>query len=144
MRIPLPVFLLSLCGLRICSAQEPIEFSVVAYNVENLFDVDGVALFKDYEQNESKEGDPFTYTRRKLRAKLAKITEVLRRLGEPTSDGPEIILFQELEADFTPKSAAVDYGAFLESHSDRSASDMLAQTGTPRMRAFLPKPGCSR
>ena len=30
---------------------EPITFTVVTYNVENLFDVDGVSIFDDYKLN---------------------------------------------------------------------------------------------
>ena len=50
-------------GLSGCSASNR-EFSVVAYNVENLFDLDGIAIYSDYEQDEP--DDPFTYGRLKL------------------------------------------------------------------------------
>lgn len=66
-------------------------FEIVVYNVENLFDVDGEALFDDYR--------PPGYTPVHLAAKLDGITRVLKRYG--AGQGPDVILFVELEADQT-------------------------------------------
>jgi endonuclease/exonuclease/phosphatase family metal-dependent hydrolase len=71
------------------------EFTVLVYNVENLFDVDGVALFGDYRQGA--EGD---YGPGPLINKLEGIRTTLAAVNNGT--GPEIILFQELELDRTP------------------------------------------
>ena len=95
---------------------EPVTFTVVTYNVENLFDADGVALFDDYKVDSG-------YTPRKLLTKLQAITNVLKSVDD--GDTPEIVLFQELEADFTPESTVEDYDAFLEMYSDTTAADML-------------------
>ena len=70
------------------------SFQVVAYNVENLFDVDGVSLYKDYQ--------PEMYGMSELENKLGVISDVLKKIGGPT--GPEIILFQEIEVDRTPNN----------------------------------------
>ena len=50
---------------------EPLTFTVVTYNVENLFDADGVAMFDDYKVDSG-------YTPRKLLTKLQAITNVLK------------------------------------------------------------------
>lgn len=97
------------------------EFTLVAYNVENLFDADGVAIFNDYQQNAP--GEPFAYTRQKLLTKLANASAVLSALDHPR--GPDVILLQELEGDFTPESAIQDYDAFLAAHHGLTVVEML-------------------
>jgi len=96
-------------------------FTVVTYNVENLFDVDGVAIFDDYKIDSKP--DPAGYSRQKFLTKLQNIATVLKTVDG--GDGPEVILFQELEADFTPESTVEDYDAFLEQHSSQTAESML-------------------
>ena len=95
---------------------EPLTFTVVTYNVENLFDADGFSMFDDYKVNSG-------YTPRKLLTKLQSIASVLKSVDD--GDTPEIVLFQELEADFTPESTVDDYDAFLEMYSDATVADML-------------------
>ena len=70
-------------------------FTVVAYNVENLFDADGVSLYDDYK--------PETYGSTELENKLAAIIRSLRLIGGPT--GPDVVLLQEIEVDRTPNSS---------------------------------------
>jgi hypothetical protein len=96
-------------------------FTVLTYNVENLFDVDGVAMFDDYAIED--ESEPFSYSRRKFQTKLENIAAALKIFNNGA--GPEIILFQELEADFTPESSVPDYDAFLSAHAEHSLGDML-------------------
>lgn len=96
-------------------------FTVVTYNVENLFDVDGVAMFNDYVIED--ESEPFSYSRRKFQTKLENIAAALKTFNE--GSGPQIILFQELEADFTPDSTVADYEAFLNAHADQTLGEML-------------------
>ncbi|MGB0742985.1 MAG: endonuclease/exonuclease/phosphatase family protein [Opitutales bacterium] len=110
-------------GLQEPVAEPPIEFSVVAYNVENLFDVDGVALFDDYKQDEA--GGPFAYTRLKFLTKLENAVKVLDAL-EP--GGSDVILFQELENDFTPRSSVEDISAFIEAHKNTTVRAMLTDS----------------
>ena len=97
------------------------EFTVVTYNVENLFDVDGMAMFGDYKIED--ESEPFSYSRRKFQTKLENIAAALQTFNDGA--GPEIILFQELEADFTPESTVEDWTAFLDAHAEESVADML-------------------
>lgn len=116
-------------GLSGCSASAR-EFTVVAYNVENMFDLDGIAIYQDYTQDEQDEpDDPFTYGRRKLLTKLQNTAAVLKTIN--AGAGPEVILFQELEADFTPKSGVEDLNAFLDQHSGTSVEDMLTDGWLP-------------
>ncbi|NBB79158.1 MAG: hypothetical protein GVY36_06875 [Verrucomicrobia bacterium] len=103
------------------SASPTIEFTVVTYNVENLFDVDGVAMFYDYAIED--ESEPFSYSRRKFQTKLENIVAALKTFNDGA--GPAIILFQELEADFTPESTVEDWEAFLSEHAGQSVGDML-------------------
>ncbi len=102
---------------------EPVAttFTVVTYNVENLFDVDGVAIFGDYKQGEDK--DPAAYTRAKFLTKMLNIAKVLGTINDGV--GPEVVLFQELEADFTPDTTVTDYDAFLDKYSETSVEAML-------------------
>ena len=122
---------LSACGLEAASElpksilesvePEPTTFTAVTYNVENLFDVDGVAIFDSYKQSAA--GDPSGYSRAKLLTKLQNIAQVLVSIDEGA--GPAIVLFQELEADFTPESSVQDFDAFLKQYSGTSIEAML-------------------
>ena len=69
------------------------SFQVDVYNVENLFDSDGVSLYNDYKKE--------MYGRKELENKLDKICDILRKIGGKT--GPDVILFQEIEVDQTPE-----------------------------------------
>lgn len=100
---------------------KPVRFTVVTYNVENLFDADGVAMFDDYKPRG--EDSVSGYTRAKFFTKLKNTTKVLQTINQGA--GPEIILFQELEADVTPESAVEDYAAFLKEHEGTTVEAML-------------------
>ncbi len=90
------------------------EFSLVAYNVENFFDADGVAAYKDYQ--------PATYTPRHLAVKAENIAKVLARVP----DGPNIVVLNEIELDQTPESSVKDFPAWLDSVNGRKLADMAA------------------
>jgi len=98
------------------------EWTVAAYNVENLFDADGVAAYKDYQ--------PEIYTPEHLAVKVENIAKVLARM----EGGPDIIVFNEIELDQTPESSIKDHGAWLDSVKDKKLADLL---GTPDL-AGLP------
>ena len=115
-----------LCGASACCAADT-EFTVLAYNVENLFDLDGIAIYQDYIQDEP--DDPFSYGRRKLLTKLQNIAAVLKTVNAGL--GPELILFQELEADFTPQSSVEDLATFLDQHRALSVAQMLTSDWRP-------------
>lgn len=102
------------------------EFSVTAYNVENLFDADEVAAYEDYQ--------PPTYTPAHLAVKVRNIAKVLARAG----GGPDIVVFSEIELDQTPESSLKDYDAWLDSLKDNKVSDLLAESPLPSSLAGLP------
>jgi endonuclease/exonuclease/phosphatase family metal-dependent hydrolase len=135
MKIPVPAFFLTLVvATTLCARlpqSESTEFTVAAYNLENVFDVDGVAIFDDYEQDEA--DDPFTYSRRKLLTKLENAAEVLAALD---AGGPDVILIQELEGDFTPDSLVGDIDSFLASYADTTVRAMLTDGWQKSYRGF--------
>ena len=90
-------------------------FTVMIYNVENLFDADGKARFDDYE--------PQRYSRQHVLTKLQNITQVVARIDE--GRGPDIILFQEIEADQTPGATPPDYAAILQRYAGVKIGAML-------------------
>lgn len=100
---------------QVVSAAE--EFTVVVYNVENLFDVDGVALFEDY--------GPELYRARHVLRKVQNHARVLTEING--GRGPDIILFQELEADQTPGSTPFDWRQFQAKHGDTGLEAMLRE-----------------
>lgn len=112
----------------------PPEFLVVAYNVENLFDIDGESLFDDYV--------PDRYGPQHLLRKLQNTARVLATFRN--GQGPEIILFQELENDRTPSAAPFDHAAFLQEYAKTTLNEMLSDPITDNVKdlpasAFLLK-----
>ena len=95
------------------------EFSVITYNVENLFDADKVAIFDDYAET----GEPGSYGPEKLLGKIQTITRVLQSFN--AGQGPEIACFNEFEMDFTPDTKVTDYAAFLEKYKGTTVDKML-------------------
>ncbi len=147
MKTPLSL-LASLLGLAValsgCQSEEIYpneEFTVLVYNVENLFDVDGVALFSDYRFEET--GNPNPYSPRKFLTKLENITRVVQAVNDGA--GPEIILFNEFEYDRTPvQGGEFDYDGFLSRYAGRSVSELLtvdfdAEIADLPVEAFLLK-----
>ncbi len=100
------------------------NFTVVVYNVENLFDADGIALYDDYK--------PETYNPKDLVTKLKNITKILAifRYGK----GPEIVLFQEFEADQSPSKVPFDYAAFLKQYESTTVEKMLSGSPSAEVR----------
>ncbi|MFP4156850.1 MAG: endonuclease/exonuclease/phosphatase family protein [Opitutales bacterium] len=132
------VFGTSACGMderrghgssdAVASADKQAEtFTVAAYNLENFFDLDGIALFDDYEQDYPE--DPFGYSKEKLRTKLIHAVEVLQHIDG--GRGPDIILFQEFENDFSPTQWGGDYQAFLQRYEAFRVTDMLGSGWDP-------------
>ena len=91
-------------------------FTVMVYNVENLHDVDGVAVYDDYQ--------PTRYTPAHALTKLRNIAAVVARVGNG-GPGPEVILFQEIEVDHTPGKAPPDYPAILKTYAGTTLERML-------------------
>jgi len=107
------------------------EFVVMTYNVENLFDVDRVAKFDDYIEIPD---DPNSYGPSKLLGKLLGIGKVLQAI--PGGQGPEILLLNEVEIDFTPESKIDNYEEFLAKHAGTTAEKMLTVELTDELRGL--------
>ena len=95
------------------------EFTVLTYNVENLVDADGVAMFDDYKPTDGEH----SYSPAKLLVKLQNVAQVLKTLNDGA--GPDIVAFNEFEMDFTPDSGTTDYAAMLEKYRDTTVAGML-------------------
>jgi len=106
------------------------EFTVVAYNVENLFDADKVAIFDDYAET----GEANAYSPAKLVRKMEGIARVLRTFNNGA--GPDIIALNELELDFTPDSKVTNYAAFLEKYKDTTVETMLTSDLNDEIRGL--------
>lgn len=108
-----------LCAAVSCGAR---EFTVLTYNVENLFDLDDIAVFEDYRTEDTRNPQP--YSPLKVLTKIENIARVLKTIEDP-GGGPAVILFQEFERDRTPDSTVTDYKAFLERYKGVSLETLL-------------------
>ena len=107
---------------------------VVAYNVENLVDVDGIAGFEDYQ--------PSKYTRAHCLTKLQNIAKVIAQFEG--GRGPDVLMLCEIEVDFTPSKTPPDYDAILARYAGVKLEDMLgakftAEIGDLPAEALLAK-----
>jgi endonuclease/exonuclease/phosphatase family metal-dependent hydrolase len=112
MRFSLRVFCALLAGAVAVHAR---PFMVLVYNVENLHDADGVAQFEDYQ--------PARYSKAHVLTKLNNIAKVLGQFEG--GRGPDVILFQEIEVDFTPGKTAPNYEQILATYAGVKIEDML-------------------
>ena len=100
----------------------PTSYSLVTYNVENLFDADGVAVYSDYlptdRQGNSQYSPADVYT------KISHIIEVLKAYEDGA--GPDIVTLVELESDHTPNDHGfTDPADFLGQYAYTSLQRML-------------------
>jgi len=106
------------------------EFTLISYNVENLFDADKIAIFDDYAET----GEPDSYSPAKMLRKMQSIGKVLKSFNH--GDGPEIACLNELELDFTPDSKVTDYDAFLKKYKNTTAEKMLTSELSDEIRGL--------
>lgn len=105
-----------------------VPFTVVVYNIENLHDADGVAVYDDYQ--------PDHYTPRHLSTKLTNTASLMKRFRG--GEGPDIILFNEIEIDQTPNSGVEDVAAFVERWRGQSVAQLLDTDALPAELAGVP------
>ncbi len=98
-------------------------YKLVVHNIENLFDADGYAVFNDYHPVDS-DGNP-QYTAAHVYTKIQKHSRLMARYNDGI--GPDVIVFSELESDFTPLPGGDRYDHFevLEQYSDVTLKEML-------------------
>lgn len=104
-----------LVGLVAGAVGQARPFTVVVYNVENLFDLDGVATYDDYQ--------PAKYTPAHALTKLRNIARVVARFEG--GRGPDVLLLSEIEVDRTPGRTAPDYDALLARYAGMTLEAML-------------------
>ena len=105
------------------------EFTVVAYNVENLFDLDGQAGYEDYQSSRYRPAHALT--------KLRTIARVLARYE--AGRGPDVVLLSELEVDRTPGTTPPDYAALLAPFSASRSPTSSARASAPPSPTFPPR-----
>lgn len=96
---------------------------VLVYNVENLHDADGVAQFEDYQ--------PARYSKAHVLTKLNNIAKIVAQFEG--GRGPDVIMLQELESDFTPGKTAPNYEQILAAYAGVKIEDMLGAKFTPEI-----------
>ncbi|NBV78305.1 MAG: hypothetical protein EBR62_00350 [Verrucomicrobia bacterium] len=109
----------SLVGAAETTAPTKNRVSVMAYNVENLFDLDEISLYDDFVVTGK---GPERWTPEKLAGKLGRIAGVLKTSND--GRGPDILILDELEADHTPTSTIAPE-AFVAAHLGRSYRELL-------------------
>ena len=108
------------------SAEKP--FTMVIYNVENLHDADGVAVYDDYQ--------PENYQPTHVATKAINVAHTLKKFR--AGAGPDIVLLQEIEIDQTPHSTVPDAEAWLAEWRGTSIRQMLSQRPLPADLAGVP------
>ncbi len=103
----------------------------MAYNVENLFDVDRISSYDDYLESPTDEN---SYGPSKLARKLKTITTVLKSVGN--GRGPDVVILNELEVDHSPESKVSDLPEFLQKYSGTTYEKMLTSDLTDELRGI--------
>lgn len=108
---------LALCfaWLSFATAAAAREFTVMVYNVENLAGADGRTLSEDYR--------PLRYSRLHLMTKLRNIARVCEMYDD--GNGPDLILFQEIERDINSDQYTFDHQGMLRSYRNLNIQEML-------------------
>ena len=99
--------------------------TVITYNVENMFDADGVARFDDYRPADD-QGNPL-YTKEDVLTKIQNAVEVIGQYNK--GNGPDILILEELESDFTHTEGEerLSLAEFNERYGDTRLQYMLGE-----------------
>src|SRR5690606_6108813 len=93
------------------------SYTVVVYNIENLFDADGIAVFDDYKPEVYSPSHVFT-----------KITNAVSLLSSYNNGkGPDILILSEIESDHSQINGPnqISASAFLEKYKSTTLTSML-------------------
>lgn len=113
------LLLLALVGDAAEPTAAPRRLTAMAFNVENLFDLDEVSLYEDFAVTGT---SPDRWSAAKLSGKLGRIAAVLKTCGN--GRGPDILILNELEADHTP-ATTISPEAFIEAQRGRPYGTLL-------------------
>jgi hypothetical protein len=102
--------------------------SIVSYNVENLFDLDGTASYEDYTSDK--------YTPRHLLVKARNAAKVLSTVD--AGRGPDVVVLNEIEIDQTPDATGLKAADWLDSVKGRTLEEILSTSPLPPETASLP------
>jgi len=109
------VLVFCLLWLSLTTAAAAREFTVLVYNVENLAGADGRTLSNDYR--------PQLYSRTHLMTKMNNIARVCAQFND--GNGPDIILFQEIERDINSDQYTFDHQGMLRHFDGTPIEEML-------------------
>jgi len=100
-------------------------YQLVVHNIENLFDADGYAVFNDY-RPAGPDGSP-QYTAAHIHTKIMNHARLMARYNNGA--GPDVIVFSEIESDFTPLPGGERYDHFeiLDQYRDLTLEEMLGE-----------------
>ncbi len=119
--------------INVCAAEETkasTNVSVIAFNVENLFDLDDKSIYADFPVTNTTEHH---WTPEKLAGKLQRLAEVLRTAED--GKGPSILIIDELEADHSPEST-ISVSDFLAAQKDKNYKDILKNDLSNELRGM--------
>ncbi len=116
------LFFLLLLGFSGASAR---PYKLVVHNIENLFDADGYAVFQNYRPMDAN-GNP-QYTLAHILTKIQNHARLMARYND--GKGPDVIIFSEIESDFTPLPGGDRYDHFevLERYRHLTLEQMLGE-----------------
>ena len=119
--------LLIVFGIVACSAGDSTSgeardqpFTLLVYNVENLFDLDGISVFEEYGQDATR--NPYPYSGARLLTKINNHASIIQQCNE--GKGADIVAIQEFEIDFS-QDPKFSLEAALEKYASRSVSELL-------------------
>ncbi|MDR9418219.1 endonuclease/exonuclease/phosphatase family protein [Gracilimonas sp.] len=117
--------LVFLCTIGVFAQNASNEYTLVTYNIENLFDADGVAIYDDYRTTDN-DGKPL-YTKEDVLTKIKNAVRVLKQYNQ--GKGPDVVAMVELESDFTPWPD-LSPDDFLKKYASTTLEQMLGDDFT--------------
>jgi hypothetical protein len=101
------------------------SFHLLTYNVENLFDNDGIAVFSDYKKVDRDGNDLYSW--KDVLTKARNTAEVIKYANNGL--GPDFLVLNELESDHSDPDLSIlpDIEVWKEQFAERSLAEMLEQ-----------------
>lgn len=117
------VFFFNTACAQIENEADTAHYMLLTYNVENLFDNDGIAVFDDYKKVD-RDGNPL-YSWQDVLNKARNTAKVIKYANE--GNGPDILVLNELEADHSDADTSIhpDLQAWNTLFDGRSLAEML-------------------